>query len=98
MARAISPGPCCITRFSSMARSRNTGGDLFPSSWGIALGVPLALAAAQYAKSLLFGIDTADPLTIVVSIAVMIGVAALAGYLPARRALRVDPMVALRYE
>jgi predicted permease len=65
---------------------------------GIALGVPLALAAAQYAKSLLFGIDTSDPLTIAVSIAVMIGVAALAGYLPARRALRVDPMVALRYE
>jgi predicted permease len=65
---------------------------------GIAAGVPLALWAAQYAKSVLFGIGTADPLTIVATIATLIGVAALAGYIPARRALRVDPMVALRCE
>jgi predicted permease len=65
---------------------------------GIASGVPLALWTAQYAKSLLFGIGTADSLTMAVSIAALIGIAALAGYLPARRAVRVDPMMALRYE
>jgi predicted permease len=65
---------------------------------GVAIGIPLALWAARYAKSVLFGISAADPLTIAVTVATLIGVAALAGYIPARRALRVDPMVALRYE
>jgi len=65
---------------------------------GVAMGVPLAMWAAGYAKSVLFGIDTADPLTIAVTVALLLGVAALAGYIPARRALRVDPMRALRYE
>jgi predicted permease len=65
---------------------------------GIAIGVPAALWAAKFAKSLLFGIGVADPVTIAVTIATLMGVAALAGYIPARRALRVDPMMALRYE
>ena len=65
---------------------------------GVAIGVPLALWAARYTKSVLFGISTADPLTFALAAATSIGVAALAGYIPARRALRVDPMVALRYE
>jgi ABC-type antimicrobial peptide transport system permease subunit len=65
---------------------------------GIALGIPLAVWAARYAQSLLFGIGTADPSTIAATIASLLGVAALAGYIPARRALRVDPMAALKYE
>ncbi len=65
---------------------------------GIAAGIPLALWAARYTQSLLFGIGTADPLTIAVTIAVLVGVASLAGCIPARRAVRVDPMEALRYE
>jgi len=65
---------------------------------GIAAGVLLALWAAQYAKSLLFEMSTADPLTIGMTIVILIGVAALAGYIPFRRALRVDPLVAMRYE
>ncbi len=65
---------------------------------GIATGVPLALWPARYAKSVLFGVDSADPLTIGLTVAILLSVAALAGYIPARRALRVDPVVALRYE
>jgi predicted permease len=65
---------------------------------GIASGVPLAVALSRYTRSLLFGVSPADPAILAGSIAAMIAVAALAGYLPARRASRVDPMVALRYE
>jgi ABC-type antimicrobial peptide transport system permease subunit len=65
---------------------------------GLAMGVPLALWAARYARSALFGIGTADPLTMAVTVATLIGTPILAGHLPARRAVRVDPMVALRYE
>jgi predicted permease len=65
---------------------------------GVAVGVPLALWAARYARSVLFGIGAADPLTMAVTVATLIGTAVLAGYVPGRRAVRVDPMVALRYE
>jgi predicted permease len=65
---------------------------------GVAAGVPLAIWTARYAKALLFGVTSADPLTIAVSVTALIGIAALAGAIPARRAVRVDPMVALRYE
>jgi len=65
---------------------------------GIAAGLPLALWAARYTKSLLFGIESADPFTIAATIVLLIGVAAFAAYIPARRALRVDPMAALRCE
>ena len=65
---------------------------------GIALGVAGALAATRLVSTMLYGLKASDPLTIVMSAVVMILVAALAGYLPARRATRVDPMVALRYE
>jgi len=65
---------------------------------GIAAGIPLALWAARYAKSDLFGIGPADPATIAAAVAALTGVAMLAGYLPARRALRIDPVMAVRYE
>jgi ABC-type antimicrobial peptide transport system permease subunit len=72
------------------------------SAWlvviGIAIGVPMALAATRLISTTLFGIRAADPLTILGAASLMIGVAAVAGLLPARRATRVDPMVALRYE
>ena len=65
---------------------------------GIGVGVPLALWAARYAKSDLFGISPADPLTIAAAVAALAGVAMLAAYVPARRALRVDPVMAVKYE
>jgi predicted permease len=65
---------------------------------GIVIGVPATLAATRLISSMLFGINAADPLTIAGGAALMVAVAALAGFLPARRAARVDPMIALRYE
>jgi len=70
--------------------------------WGVAIGVPLALGLARFAGSqisgLLFGTKAADPPTIAAAAAVLILVAAVAAYLPARRASRVDPAIALRGE
>ncbi len=65
---------------------------------GVALGVPLTIWLAGYVKGLLYEVAPADPLTIGIAAAILTGVAALAGFVPARRASRVDPMVALRYE
>jgi predicted permease len=65
---------------------------------GVAIGVPAALAGTQVISSFLFGLTPSDPTTIAVAAVLMVAVAALAGYLPARRASRVDPMVALRCE
>jgi predicted permease len=65
---------------------------------GVAMGIPAALAAARVISSMLYGLKPTDPLTITVSASVLIAAAALAGYLPARRASRVAPIVAIRYE
>src|SRR5215470_5396308 len=65
---------------------------------GTAIGVPVALAAARVTKELLFGLTPNNPLTIALATLVMIAIAALAGYLPARRAAQVDPLISLRHE
>jgi predicted permease len=65
---------------------------------GVAIGIPIAAASERLLGSMLFGVRATDPLTIACAVLVMLATAALAGYLPARRATKVDPMVALRYE
>ncbi len=65
---------------------------------GLALGFAGAVGLTRLLESLLFGVGERDPVTLVGAVAVLAGVAALACYIPARRAASVDPMIALRYE
>jgi predicted permease len=65
---------------------------------GVIVGVPAALSASQLLSSILFGLKTTDPVSLSAVVAILALVAFLAGLIPARRATKVDPMVALRYE
>jgi ABC-type antimicrobial peptide transport system permease subunit len=65
---------------------------------GLGAGVLAAYFAMRFLQSLLFGVRATDPFTFAAVCSLLIFVGALACYIPARRATRVDPMVALRYE
>lgn len=65
---------------------------------GVVLGVPCAIAASRLIAAMLFGLTAHDPVTLASVIGILLAVSALASYLPARRAMRVDPIVALRHE
>jgi len=65
---------------------------------GIFVGAPAALALSRLVRSMLYGVTPADTVSFAAALLLMIAVTAIAAYVPARRAARVDPMVALRYE
>ena len=65
---------------------------------GALLGVPCAIAATQAIASMLFGLPPYDPATLATVVAILLAVAMMAGFLPSRRATRIDPLVALRHE
>jgi ABC-type antimicrobial peptide transport system permease subunit len=65
---------------------------------GVAIGVLCALALTRAVQALLFGVSASDPLTLLAVAALLAAVAGLACYVPARRATRIDPLVALRDE
>jgi ABC-type antimicrobial peptide transport system permease subunit len=65
---------------------------------GFAIGLPAAWLSSKLVASLLYGIQPDDPVSIGAAMAVLAGIALLAGYIPAARASRVDPLRALRYE
>ncbi len=65
---------------------------------GVAIGIPLALASSRLIESMLYSLKSNDIVTMLSGIAILLAIGAFAGWLPARRASRVDPTVALRYE
>jgi len=65
---------------------------------GVAIGLPVALALGRLMQAVLYGIVPHDPVTMIGTIGIMLTVAALAAWIPARRAAKIDPMEALRYE
>lgn len=80
-----------IGQMTFYARARGDAG-------GVGVGLPLAVALSRIVQSQLFDLSAHDPIALVAAAVVLASVALAAGYLPARRATRVDPMLALRYE
>ncbi len=65
---------------------------------GLAISLPLALAASKLVESFLFGVKPGDPRAVAAAVAILLGAALAAGYLPARKASRIDPMTAVRHD
>jgi len=65
---------------------------------GLIIGIAVSAAVTRFASALLFDVSPLDPIAFGAVTALLLGVTVVASYLPARRATRVDPMVALRYE
>jgi macrolide transport system ATP-binding/permease protein len=65
---------------------------------GLALGLPVALGASKLLESFLFGMKPNDPMALALAVSILVTAAFLAGYLPARKASQIDPMIAIRHE
>jgi putative ABC transport system permease protein len=74
------------------------GGGVRLAILGIVVGITAALALTQLMRDLLYGVGATDPMTFVAVTTILMATSLLACYIPARRAMRVDPMVALRHE
>jgi putative ABC transport system permease protein len=90
-------------RLSLGAQRRNVFGMVLGqgaclAGLGIVIGLLVAIGVTHVMAAFLFAVEPADPITFAIATAVLVSIALLACYVPARRAMRVDPMVALRYE
>jgi ABC-type antimicrobial peptide transport system permease subunit len=71
---------------------------LMLSAVGLAIGLPTALGTSKFVESFLFGLQHNDPRSLAMAVSILLSASLVAGYFPAWKASRIDPMIALRHE